>query len=577
MSLGGTAMTRSTITTSVTARRPRRAVTVFAIGALVAILGACAAPGAPMPLDQIKRNEFGNRALAESAQIAAGTAQPVLEFTVENTPPSIFVNYVVPDDRAVDFEAFVDLPPGFALTKVRILESDPEPRYWLSLNVYRVSGLTEGLRAEWSTYVDDGSGSPRFMIVRARASEGSLDPIGPLALPEPFAHSVDAAGVISTDMQRTELQGAVPVLTPDDLFSSSITLPDVADRQLATPTLEWVAANDFIYWLNGVNDRTYYNSTAHSAPLLSVDLADVTIDDQTEWTPFIDPTPQHVLVYLDRIQFSITPWWNVTEPDGRVDPATRANLLALKRQIYGGLSNVSALAVLNGTGEPIVQSSVASDEPSTYWHWRIPADRLDDLAAAAELPDDLTLAPVLLQAGDPAPDHWLTLNVWREAGTGLRSQWSTTVDDGSGTRAVVLENRADHPSLDPVDRFTEPFPIQHSVAGSTLATTVGTGPGAFASTVPLPAAGTGATVLPDRVVGRRQRPALLAQRGRGPRLHRQHCTGPEARHRSLRGPDDGRRTVDAVRRRRPGTGLGGPDGNGPGDEPVVEPRHPMTA
>lgn len=491
-------MTGPTTTTSDCARRPRRAVTALAIGALVAVLGACAAPGAPMSLDQIKRTEYGNRALAESAQIAVGAAQPVLEFTVEDTPPSIFVNYVVPDEQAVDFEAFVDLPPGFSLAKVRILESDPAPRYWLSLNVYRVSGLTEGLRAEWSTYVDDGSGSPRFMIVQARASEGSLDPLGPLAFPEPFTHSLDGAGVITTDMQRTELQGNVPALTPDDLFSSSIALPDAADQTLVTPTLEWVAANDFIYWLNGVNDRTYYNSTAHSAPLLSVDLADVTIDDRTEWTPFIDPTPQHVLVYLDRIQFKITPWWNVTEPDGRVDLATRANLLAVKNQVYGGLSNISALAVFNGTGEPIVQSSVAADEPSTYWHWRIPADRLADLAAAADLPADLALAPVRLQADDAAADHWLTLNVWREVGTGLRAQWSTTVDDGTGTRAVVLENRSDHPSLDPVDRFTESFPIQHAVAGATLATAVGTGPGAFASTVPLPAAGAGATVVPDR-------------------------------------------------------------------------------
>ena len=81
------------------------------------------------------------------------------------------------------------------------------------------------------------------------------------------------------------------------------------------PTLEWVAANDFIYWINGVKDRTFYNSSAHSAPLISVDLArrHACFDD-SEWAPFLDPTPAHVLVYLDKIQFAIGPWWNITFP-----------------------------------------------------------------------------------------------------------------------------------------------------------------------------------------------------------------------------------------------------------------------
>ncbi len=113
--------------------------------------------------------------------------------------------------RRAAFASAVDLPPGFSLAKVRILESDPVPRYWLSLNVYRVSGITTGLRAEWSTYVDDGSGTPRFMIVVARAADGSIDPIGPLAPPEPFSHSLGTNGVISTAMNKTVIQNSVPV------------------------------------------------------------------------------------------------------------------------------------------------------------------------------------------------------------------------------------------------------------------------------------------------------------------------------------------------------------------------------
>ena len=34
-----------------------------------------------------------------------------------------------------------------------------EPEYLLTLNVYRVSGITNGLRAEWSTYIADPDGT----------------------------------------------------------------------------------------------------------------------------------------------------------------------------------------------------------------------------------------------------------------------------------------------------------------------------------------------------------------------------------------------------------------------------------
>lgn len=479
-------------TRSAVAPRPGARLVVLAM--VMAVVASCA-PAAPPSLAELKRSEFGARAQFDAQQIAAGLAEPVLPFTVEDTPPSIFVNYVVPDDRAAAFASFIDLPPGFTLAKVRILEGDATPQYWLSLNVYRVSGITTGLRAEWSTYVDDGSGTPRFMIIRARASEGSLDPIGPLALPEPFDHTLGNDNVIRTDMLRTEVENGVPVVTGDPLFDSTIALPAVADRHFVQPTLEWVEANDFIYWMNGVNDRIFHNSTSHSPPLLSIDPASVTISDHTEWTPYIDPSPGHVLVYLDKLQFMIGPWWNITRPDGRVAPSTLASLADLKKTIYGGLSSVTALNVLTGDAEPTVQSSVDAGLPSVYWHWRIPPARLGAFESAAHLPAGLSLATVRLQDSDPAPDHWLTLNVFRtsspSSGSGVHAEWSTYVDDATGTHAFTLEARADFATLDPVNRFSSPYPITHTFGGGSIATTVGAGPAAFSSSFVVPPAGPG--------------------------------------------------------------------------------------
>ncbi len=475
-------------------------------------LAACSPSTMPAPgtapskatLNQVKRTEFGRLALDDSALIAAGEKEAVLDFTVEDTPPSIFINLIVPDEKAEDFAAVASLPPGFSLAKVRIIESDPVERFWLSVNVYRVSGLTTGLRTEWSTYVDDGSGVPRFMILRARASEGSLDPIGPLAPPEPFTHLVDPDGVIRTDIRKTVVQNGSTVLTPNNMLRSTVALPDAVDRQYVLPTRQWVTANDFIYWRNGVNDRIFHNSTSHSPQLISVDLGDVTLQDDTEWAPFVDPIPGHVLVYLDKIKFKIGPWWNITQPDGRVNPTTLASLQALKKTLYGGLTSVSAVQVLSGNEEPLVQSSVDGSPAAVNWHWKIPADKLAAFGAAAQLPVGLTLSTAHLQEGDALAEHWLTLNVHADTGasSGLRAEWSTYVDDGVGLRKFVLESRAGYRSLDPVNLFSDPYPIAHTVgpvAGDTVvATSIGSGSTAFSSSFALPEAGPSTDVVATR-------------------------------------------------------------------------------
>jgi hypothetical protein len=489
--------------------RARKRTTWIISVVVAALLAACAPAGGAVNLGQVKRSVYGQRAQAEAGQVAAGNEHPIVQFTVQSTPPSIFVNYIIPDVQAADFASFINLKPGFTLAKVKILESDPVPRYWLSLNVYRVTGITNGMRAEWSTYVDDGDGIPRFMIIKARAAEGSLDPIGPEAPPEPFQHALDPGDVINTTMRKTIVQNTTPpsaVLTPDNLFTSSIQLPLVGDRDYVVPAREWVSANDFIYWMNGVNDRAYHNATAHSAPLISVDVGDVTIDDDTDWVPYIEPAPGHVLVYLDKLEFTIAPWWNVTTTDGRVDAPTLYQLSTFKSALYGGFSSTHAINVKAGIDQPTVRSNIETSPPAVHWHWRIPGSELAAFEAALDLPAGLSLATVRLQEDDVAADHWLSLNVYRETGfsTGLRAEWTTYVDDGQGVRTIRLESRADHPVLDPVQitsaqyPYTPAYPLTHTLAGSDVSTSIGSGASTFSSSFTVPPPGPGNEVLASR-------------------------------------------------------------------------------
>ena len=65
------------------------------------------------------------------------------------------------------------MPDKFQLVPIRCLE-DESPAYLLTLNIYEVSGIVRGSRAEWSTYVDDGEGKPCYMVLEARSSSGSM-------------------------------------------------------------------------------------------------------------------------------------------------------------------------------------------------------------------------------------------------------------------------------------------------------------------------------------------------------------------------------------------------------------------
>ena len=98
------------------ARAGRRG--VMAVAVMAAVLTACTTPGSES-LAQIKASHYGQLAQQDATRVSAGTGQSIVEFTVEDTPPSIFVNYVVPDAQAAAFETFIDLPPAFSLAKVQ--------------------------------------------------------------------------------------------------------------------------------------------------------------------------------------------------------------------------------------------------------------------------------------------------------------------------------------------------------------------------------------------------------------------------------------------------------------------------
>lgn len=278
---------------------------ITAIGLTAATLPAFADPATDPAFRRhrlFKQISYSSITAQTAEKIRAGQEQPLLPFIVKGTPASIFLNFEIRPDRLAAYTQHLKLPPGFQLVPVAIIDGET-PRHFLSLNIYEVSGLggaLAGFRAEWSAYVSYKGGRPSFMVVEARNSNFSLDPVNWFTRGTPLTHTDDANGirsVVASDNGR--------------VFESTIA---PAGRAAATPVFaspRWAACNDRIYWPNGVADRVYYDGLLVDTPLLSIPLNHVTLRDTTIWRDFIHPQPVHVLVFQTALEFVITPWFNV--------------------------------------------------------------------------------------------------------------------------------------------------------------------------------------------------------------------------------------------------------------------------
>ncbi|MEE4193879.1 MAG: hypothetical protein V2J07_01650 [Anaerolineae bacterium] len=190
----------------------------------------------------------------------------------------------------------IGLPPGFSLSPIKCLESDT-PEYLMVVNAYRVSGLVNGLRAEWSIFVRDDNDQLCYMIVDARSSKSSMDPISIITKSSTVMHEM-ANGKIQTQIGD---EGSA--------FKSTINFSDSAP--FATSSRDWVSANDQIYWRNGISDRTFYDAGMANARQRQIDNADVHIVNDTFWNSFLEPEPFHTLVLEGAMDLVITPWENL--------------------------------------------------------------------------------------------------------------------------------------------------------------------------------------------------------------------------------------------------------------------------
>jgi hypothetical protein len=243
----------------------------------------------------LKRFMYSQMAIYSGFRIAIGKDHPLMQFKIEKDPPSIYWVYRIKPSEVDGLAQKLRIPPQFPLCPIRCLNTD-EPAYLLTVNAYRVSGLANGLRAEWSVFVRDSTNTPRYMIVDARSSTASMDPVNIITKASTVIHKRDG-NVIHTRIGDGE-----------NAFTSTITLP--ADLPSVTSAAEWVSANDYIYWGNGICDRTFYNAGLADAQQSLISSKNAVIKDETFWAQVVEPDPVYILKLNNAIELVISPWEN---------------------------------------------------------------------------------------------------------------------------------------------------------------------------------------------------------------------------------------------------------------------------
>ena len=245
----------------------------------------------------LKRVMYSQMAMRDAVLILFGKQRPNLSFKVLADPCSIYINFTIKPAMASEFSRYINLADGLVPVPIRCLANE-KPALTLTLNIYEVSGIVKGTRAEWSTYVADADGVPRYMVLEARASQGSLDPVNFFTRADRVEHTMNADTIKSKVSSKD-----------GGLFQSTLRLNK--NHSAATPAAEWIAANDYIYWRNGVCDHSWYDASLFDAKVYSIPSKHVTIEDSTHWSRFVNPTPRNTLQYDGELDLMLSPWFNL--------------------------------------------------------------------------------------------------------------------------------------------------------------------------------------------------------------------------------------------------------------------------
>jgi hypothetical protein len=265
-------------------------------------------------------------------QLFRGESDALAGMRIGNETPSTFFNFEITDPEAL--EATLDLPPGHRLAPTTLLDGAVEG-YYLTLSVYEIDDASEGTRAEWSVYTDDGSGRPpRLMVLDLMTSEVGIDPVSIINLPSEVRHGL-ADGTLSIRLASAAIS-----------FDASFATAGASAEALS---LDWIEAGDDVCHLDGICDKFFYDAETLDVPVHVP--AEVAVNEfSTPWNEFVNASPS-VVFYRDNAQeYVVKRWYNLKVP---VDELP-----------FSGLDNRTH--EITGTGSLIGRTSDIANSDYTY-------------------------------------------------------------------------------------------------------------------------------------------------------------------------------------------------------------------
>jgi hypothetical protein len=267
----------------------------------------------------------------EVEKMFLGTDDAYVGIEVPNETPSTQYHFAITDPKGM--AKALELPHGVELAPTTLVEGEDEG-YYLTLSVSETQDALEGTRAQWLTYVDDGSGRPHQQVLDLMTEDVRLDPVSLIGLPDDVRHGVDD-GIV-----RTRLSG------PQMRFDASFATAGATDE---SPTMDWVETGDEVCAANGVCDKYYYDAETLDVPVHRP--AKVAVEElRTPWDAFIDATPA-LVSYRDNAQGMVVKRWQNLDVEVQV-----ADLAGLD----------DATHAITGSGTLVGRTSTVADSTYTY-------------------------------------------------------------------------------------------------------------------------------------------------------------------------------------------------------------------
>jgi hypothetical protein len=250
---------------------------------------------------------------------------------VTNETPSAFYNFEITDSDGL--AAALDLPAGYTLIPTQFFRDGGEG-YYLTLSIYEEKDSVEGMRAQWSVYVDDGRGRPQQRVIDLMTADVGINPVSIFNLPSEVRHEL-AGGVLSTRLSSAEVN-----------FEASF---DTAGAIEEDVTMNWVESGDNVCYTNGVCDKFYHNAETLDVPVHRV--TDVTVNAfESPWSRFVRETPD-IVFYRDNAQQYVVKRWQNLKVEVDVVPV-------------GGLENPTH--TIGGSGTLVGRDSHFADSAYIY-------------------------------------------------------------------------------------------------------------------------------------------------------------------------------------------------------------------